>query len=179
MLLLLHFQEEKKDEVILTKEEFRILQKVAQSKTVIQVGDSKKSDEELLERYKEINADLRRKVAISTQEKSKFQTEIERLKVIAGGDNGSTLKMMESTEREINRLKKQNAGYYTMDKENANLKTKVRKLGFDIDKLTKESDKKILSQVAQIEKLTSKNKKLQKEIKIRIDADTRFEILDL
>ncbi len=174
---------EYKDTVHLSQEEYECFKKITdqldKQTTVIRVGDDRQTSEEQLERHKEINKDLRRKVAISVQEKAKFQTEIERLKAVAGEDSGQTLKMMESMEREINKLKKENLGYYDMDKEVRALRSKKISLGGEINKLQNKLEKETETKNNQIEELTAKNIELQAELDIRIKEDNRFDILDL
>lgn len=169
----------KKDEVILTQEEFRILQKVAQSKTLIQVGDSKPTDEKALEQSQEINADLRRKVAIGIKEKACLQADIDRLQLITEGDDDGMLSLMEGMERSINNLKKQNSEYSDIGPELTGLRSKVRTLESEKKKFEKELEVEIHTRESQVEELTTKNKELQTELDIRIEDDDRFKNLDL
>lgn len=168
----------KKDEVILTKEEFRILQKVAQSQTIIQIGDSVPTEKEKLEEYKEINTDLRRKVAISIKEKACLQADVDRLKLITERDDGM-LSLMEGMERSINRLKKENSEYSNIGPELTGLRSKVRSLKSKNKSLENNIKNETELRDLQIDELTVKNKELQTELDIRIQEDTRFNNIDL
>lgn len=169
----------KKDEVILTKEEFRILQKVAQSQTIIQVGDSVPTEKEKLEEYQEINTDLRRKVAISIKEKACLQADIDRLKLITEEDDDGMLSLMEGMERSINRLKKENSEFSDIGPELTGLRSKVRSLESQNKKLEKNLKDEVGTRDIQIDELTVKNKESQTELDIRIQEDDRFKNLDL
>lgn len=169
----------KKDEVILTQEEFRILQKVAQSQTIIQVGDSVPTEKEKIEEYREINQDLRRKVAIGIKEKACLQSDIDRLKLITENDDDGMLSLMEGMERSINRLKKQNSEYSDIGPELTGLRSKANTLEIKNKKLEKQIKDGIAVRDLQIDELTVKNKELQTELDIRIADDDRFKNLDL
>jgi hypothetical protein len=169
----------KKDEVILTQEEFRILQKVAQSQTIIQVGDSVPTEKEKLKEYQEINADLRRKVAIGIKEKACLQADIDRLKLITENDDDGMLSLMEGMERSINILRKENSEYSDIGPELTGLRSKVRGLESKNKSLEKNIEVEVKTRDLQIDELTVKNKELQTELDIRIKDDHRFNNLDL
>lgn len=169
----------KTDEVVLTKEEFRILQKVAQSQTIIQVGDSVPTEKEKLEEYQEINTDLRRKVAISIKEKACLQADIDRLKLITEKDDDGMLSLMEGMERSINKLKKENSEYSDIGSELTGLRGNVRSLESKNKSLEKNLKDEVETRDIQIDELTVKNKELQTELDIRIKDDDRFNNLDL
>jgi hypothetical protein len=169
----------KNDEVILTKEEFKVLQKVAQSKTVIQVGDSVPTNDERLEQYREISADLRMKVAISIKEKACLQAEIDKLKLITERDDDGMLSLMEGMEREMNMLKMKNSEYSDIGPELTGLRNKVRNLESKNKSLTNELEVEVKTRDIQVDELTVKNKELQTELDIRIQQDDRFNNLDL
>ena len=169
----------KNDEVILTQEEFRVLQKVAQSQTIIQVGDSVPTNEEKLEEYKEINADLRRKVAIGIKEKACLQADNDRLNMIVENDDDGMLSLMEGMERSINNLKKQNSEYSDIGPELTGLRSKVRGLESDLKGLENVRRQEVKTRDLQIDEITVKNKELQTELDIRIEDDDRFKNLDL
>ncbi len=166
------------DEVVLSDEEYKLFKKMAvgwDKVAVIKVGIDEGSLEEQLERYRKANNDLTRKVAISTQEKAKFQTEVEKIKAVVDKDASKTLAIMEGMERDINELRKQNIGYSTMDSENHDMKRKISELTMSVA----DSKRKIESKDKQIEELTTENEELQTEIDIRIQQNSRFHNLDL
>jgi len=169
----------KTEDVVLTKEEYEILKKVAQSQTIIQVGDSVPTNEEKLEEYKEINADLRRKVAIGIKEKACLQADNDRLNMIVENDDDGMLSLMEGMERSINNLKKQNSEYSDIGPELTGLRSKVRTLESKNKKIGKELEVEIKTRDLQVDELTVKNKELQTELDIRIADDDRFKNLDL
>lgn len=169
----------KNNEVILTKEEFKILQKVAQFNTVIQVGDSISSDKEQLEQYREINKDLRRKVTIGVKEKACFQADIDKLKLIAERDDDGLLSLLEGMERDLNRLKKENSEYTDIGPELTGLRNKVRILESTNKSLEKNLEDEVKTRDIQINEMTVTNKELQTELDIRIQEDTRFNNMDL
>ena len=127
------------------------------------------------------NEDLRRKVAISIQEKVLLQTEISRLRVIIekGGNNTSVLAFMTSMEREINSLKRQNSEYSDIGQEMSGLRSKVRSLESQKSSWEKQLKNEIETRDIQIDELTVKNKELQTELDIRVQEDSRFNNMDL
>ena len=171
------------DEVTLSNEEYELFktmtEKLNKTTTVIKVGNDRQTDEEQLERHKESNKDLKRKVAISIQEKAMMQTKIDKLKAVTDKDSSKTLQMMENMERDINKLRKENIGYAAMEDENRILKNKKRSFDTDIGDLQYKLDKEVRERDKQVSDLTANNDDLQKEIDIRIKEDNRFKMLDL
>jgi len=172
-----------KDEISMSKEEFevvsKLMEKINTKVSVIKVGNDLEADKVRLERIKESNIDLKRKVAISIQEKATMQTKIEKLQALVDKDGNKTLKMMESMEREINKLKKQNMGFYDMDNKNKELKRKVGYCAVEVTELQRRIEKEKEEKDKEIDKLVKKNKELQKEIDIRVEEDDRFHNLDI
>jgi hypothetical protein len=146
---------------------------------VIKIGDNVPTDEDRVEEYKEINQDLRRKVAISIKEKACLQADIDRLKLITENDDSGMLSLMEGMERTINRLQKEKSEYSDIGPELTGLRSKVRSLESRKKILEKQLEDRIKTSDSQIEELTVKNQELQTELDIRIQEDDRFKILDL
>jgi len=170
------------DKIVLSNEEYEVFQKMTNGPnevTVIKVGNDKQTDKEQLEQCKEINKDLRRKVAISVKEKACFQADIDRLKLIAERDDDGMLSLMEGMERDINRLMKENSEYSDIGPELTGLRNKVRKLESKNKTLEKSLEDEVKTRDIQIEELTIQNKEFQTELDIRIQCDTRFNNMDL
>lgn len=146
---------------------------------MIKIGDNVPTDEDRVEEYKEINQDLRRKVAISIKEKACLQADIDRLKLITENDDSGMLSLMEGMERTINRLQKEKSEYSDIGPELTGLRSKVRSLESRKKILEKQLEDRIKTSDSQIEELTVKNQELQTELDIRIQEDDRFKILDL
>lgn len=175
--------EKKLGKVVLSDEEYKIFQKMTEgssiSPTVIRVGNDKQTEEHQLEQYKEINKDLRRKVAIAIKEKACLQADVDRLKLIAEENDDGLLSLMTGMEREINSLKKENSAYSDMSQETSGLKSKIRDLEYNNKKLEEKLSNEISNRDTQIEELTIQNEELQKELDIRILEDDRFKNMEL
>lgn len=168
----------KNGEVVLSGEEYKFFKEMANNFdqiTVIRVGDNKETSEERLERYKESNKDLRRKVAFSIREKVELQGVVAKLKVIVKKDENEIFESFMKMEKEIKILKSQNIDYSDTSFENSDLKSKIRVLNKDIANFKKE----INSKNVQMGESRTKNKELQQEVDIRIREDTIFNNMDL
>jgi chromosome segregation ATPase len=172
----------KKSGVTLTEDEYKVFQKMTNGSgvaTVIRVGDSVPTEEDKLKKLEESNKDLIRKVAIGVKEKACLQAEIDKLKLINERDDDGLLNLMESMERDINRLKKENSEYSDIGPELTGLRSSVRKLENDNRILEKKLKDEVETRDLQIDELTLKNKELQTELDVRIEEDSRYNNLDL
>ena len=168
----------KKEAVVLSDEEYKCFQKMTNKlngTTIIRVGDGEGTVKEQLKRVKKSNRDLKRKVALSIQEKVELQEDIAKLRAIIGNKGNEEFEILKRMKKEIEKLRLQNSGYSGLLSEKNELQFRIDSLGKDITNFKKEVE----SKENQIEELKSKNEELKKEIDVRIQEDTIFHNLDL
>jgi len=148
--------------------------------SVIKVGNDKIPDSEMVERYKKSNKQLRKKIEKNISQIVTLQTEIRELQVdaYAGTDevkeaiNKGLKKQKKELKEQLERLTKSNRTYQAeiqeLKSKNMSLQASEASLKTNVKTLEKEK-----------EELVNKVAELEKEIQVRIDAENRFDIMDL